>query len=128
MAVALSAAALYDVEALRGTVDEMKTRQNELVRQLVSVSNASALNSQNIRRLRGALVMLEANILSLGHVSKLEAVVLAVVEEVQQFFSGLDDLLSGRLTLSLVSEEVVYSMFMEFRAAAIGDYKCPNLH
>ena len=58
MAVALSAAALYDVEALRGTVDEMKTRQNELVHQLVSVSNASALNSQNIRRLRGALVML----------------------------------------------------------------------
>ena len=44
MAAALSAAALYDVEALRGTVDEMKTRQNELVRQLVSVSNASALN------------------------------------------------------------------------------------
>ena len=32
MAVALSAAALYDVEALRGTVDEMKTRRNELVR------------------------------------------------------------------------------------------------
>ena len=118
MAVALSAAALYDVEALRGTVDEMKTRQNELVRQLVSVSNASALNSQNIRRLRGALVMLEANILSLGHVSKLEAVVLAVVEEVQQFFSGLDDLLSGRLTLSLVSEEVVSTEFVEFRAAA----------
>ena len=42
----------------RGTVDEMKTRQNELVRQLVSVSNASALNTQNIRRLRGALVCL----------------------------------------------------------------------
>ena len=57
--------------------------------------------------------MLEANILSLGHVSKLEAVVLAVVEEVQQFFSGLDDLLSGRLTLSLVSEEVVSNEFME---------------
>ena len=32
MAVALSAAALYDVEALRGTVDEMNTRQKELVR------------------------------------------------------------------------------------------------
>ena len=48
MAVALSAEALYDVEALRGTVDEMKTRQNELVRQLVSVSNASALNTQNL--------------------------------------------------------------------------------
>ena len=82
------------------------------------MSNASALNSQNIRRLRGALVMLEANILSLSHVSKLQAVVLSVVEEVQEFFSGLDDLLSGRLTLSLVSEKVVSSEFMEFRAAA----------
>ena len=102
MAVALSAAALYDVEELRGTVDQMKTRQNELVRQLVSVSNASALNSKNIRRLRGVLVMHEANILS-----KLEAVVLSVMEEVQEFFSGLDDLLSGHLTLSLVSEKDV---------------------
>ena len=82
------------------------------------MSNTSALNSQNIRRLRGALVMLDANILSLSHVSKLEAVVLSVVEEVQEFFSGLDDLLSGRLTLSLVSEKVVSSEFMEFRAAA----------
>ena len=32
MAVALSAAALYDVEAFLGTVDEMKSRRNELVR------------------------------------------------------------------------------------------------
>ena len=50
MAVALSAAALYDVdvEELRGTVDEMKTRQNELVWQLVLVSNASALNSKTL--------------------------------------------------------------------------------
>ena len=82
------------------------------------MSNASALNSQNIRRLHGALFMLDANILSLSHVSKLQAVVLSVVEEVQEFFSGLDDLLSGRLTLSLVSEKVVSSEFMEFRAAA----------
>ena len=62
--------------------------------------------------------MLEANTLSLNHVSKLEVLVLSVIEEVQEFFSGLDDLLSGRLTLSLVSEKDVSSEFMEFHVAA----------
>ena len=50
------------------------------------MSNASALNSQNIRRLGGALFMLEVNILTLSHVPKLQAAVLSVVEEVQEFF------------------------------------------
>ena len=118
VAIAMSAAALYDVEELRDTVGVMETRQNMMVRQLVSVSNATIATAKNVRKLTGAFHMLENNVLGLRHVATMEAVVLRIEEEVNGFFNGLDDLLSGRLTLSLVSESSVKTEFAELRQAA----------
>ena len=79
-----------------------------LVRQLVSVSNATIATAKNVWKLEGTFHMIENNVLGLRHVATMEAVELRIEEEVNGFFNGLDDLLSGRLTLSLVSESFYF--------------------
>ena len=65
-AIAMSAAALYDKEELRDTVGVLKTRQNMLVRQLVSVSNATIATAKNVWKLEGTFHMIENNVLGLS--------------------------------------------------------------
>ena len=46
--VALGAAALYEVEAMKGTVNELVSNQNLLVKQMVSVTNATVMTAKNV--------------------------------------------------------------------------------
>ena len=46
--VVLGAAALYEVEAMKGTVNELVTNQSLLVKQMVSVTNATVMTAKNV--------------------------------------------------------------------------------
>ena len=47
--VALGAAALYEVEVMKGTVNELVvSNQNLLVKQMVSVTNATVMTAKNV--------------------------------------------------------------------------------
>ena len=46
--VVLGAASLYEVKAMKGTVNELVTNQNLLEIQMVSVTNATVMTAKNI--------------------------------------------------------------------------------
>ena len=76
--VVLGAAALYEVEAMKGTVNELVTNQNLLVKQMVSVTNATVLTVKNVEKLRGAVDLINAHVVTMKHVMTLEACVMSI--------------------------------------------------
>ena len=104
--VVLGAAAPYEVEAMKGTINELVTNQNLLVKQMVSVTNATVVTVKNVEKLRGAVDLINAHAVTMKHVTTLEACVMGISTQTSRFFSGLDTLLSGHLSLSLVKKNV----------------------
>ena len=76
--VALGAAALYEVEAMKGTVNELVSNQNLLVKQMVSVTNATVVTAKNVEKLRGAVDLINAHAVTMRHVTTLEACVIGI--------------------------------------------------
>ena len=120
--VVLGAAALSEVEAMKGTVNELVTNQNLLVKQMVSVINATVVTAKNVEKLHGAVDLINVHAVTMKHVTTLEACVMGISTQISRFFSGLDTLLSGHLSLSLV-KNVTESQFVAFwQAAQAKDY------
>jgi len=118
LGVGLSCLSLYEVETLKATVNIMKSRQNMLVRNLASVTNETIKVARNVEKLKGAIQTITQTTETLRHVSILEASVLGITEEVHQFFQGLEFLLGGRVTLSLVDGAVVQTELNHLQEAA----------
>ena len=77
--VALGAAALYEVEAMKGTVNELVSNQNLLLKQMVSVTNATVMTAKNVEKLRGAVDLINAHAVTMRHVTTLEACVICLL-------------------------------------------------
>ena len=118
LGVGMSCLSMYEIETLKATVSEMKSRQNLLVRTLRSVTNQTVLIEKNVQKLRGAIDIIAGNVETLGHVTVLEAAVIGITEETTGFFLGLEALLAGRVTLSLVSGPVVKKELADLQSAA----------
>ena len=103
--VAFSAAALYELHELDSTIDEVKSRQNLLVRQVDSLTDDMAITVRNVKKLYGAIQMMKANAMSQASIITLESAVLQMTSDSQRFFTGLDDLLDHKLSMELVDED-----------------------
>ena len=119
ISIGMSVLSFFTQYQMSNTLDSMKTRQNLFARQLVSVMNTSAKNYKNAKLLRGATELMETDILSLRQINRLEALILRTQSESRSLFAGLEALLSGRLSLLLVSEKEVSREFYSFRAACL---------
>jgi hypothetical protein len=119
ISIGMSVLSFFTQYQMSNTLDSMKTRQNLFARQLVSVTNTSAKNYKNAKLLRGATELMETDILSLRQINRLEALILRTQSESRSLFAGLEALLSGRLSLLLVSEKEVSREFYSFRAACL---------
>ena len=115
--VAFSAAALYELHELDSTVDEVKNRQNLLVRQVNSLTNDMEKTVRNVRKLYGVIHMMKFNAMSQSSVITLESVVLEMTSDSQQFFTGLDDLLDHKHSMEIVKEEDMAKEFEELQLA-----------
>ena len=89
--ITIGLAALYDVEDLRGTVGQLQSRQNSLVRIMACVTNDTIKLTRNFNRLRGALV-------------DLQSVEVTISSMADKLFRGLEELLAGRLSLDLIHD------------------------
>ena len=98
--VAFSAAALYELHDLDSTIDEVKNRQNLLVRQVDSLTDDMAITVRNVRKLYGAIHLMKADAMSQASIITLESAVLQMTSDSQRFFTGLDDLLDHKLSMS----------------------------
>ena len=67
--IALCAAALYEVESMKGTVNELVSNQNLLV----SVTNATVITVKIMEKLCGAVDLINAHAVTMKHVTPLEA-------------------------------------------------------
>ena len=61
---AFSAAALYELHELDSTINEVKNRQNLLVRQVNSLTDDMEKTVRNVKKLYGAIHMLKVNAMS----------------------------------------------------------------
>ena len=100
--IAMSAAALYESFELDATIDEVKNRQNILVRHVDSLTDDMKTTVRNVQRLYGAIVLMKANSLSQSVIISLETAVLEMTTDSQRFFSGLDNLLNHKLSMEIV--------------------------
>ena len=74
--VAFSAAALYELHELDSTVNEVKNRQNLLVRQVNSLTDDMEKTVRNVKKLYGAIHMIKANAMSQASITTLESCLL----------------------------------------------------
>ena len=80
----------------------MKSRQNTLVRHVDSLTDDMKTTVRNVKRLYGAIVLMKTNSLSQSAIISLESAVLQMTVDSQKFFTGLDNLLSHRLSMEIV--------------------------
>ena len=59
--IALGAAALYEVESMKGIVNELVSNQFLLVKQIVSVTNATIVTAKNVEKLCAAVDLINAH-------------------------------------------------------------------
>ena len=104
---------------MKGTVNELVTNQNLLIKQMVSVTNATIVTAKNLEKLRGAMDLINAHAVTMRHVTTLEACVIGITTQTSRFFSGLDTLLSCHLSLNLVRKNDTETRFVIFRQAAL---------
>ena len=95
--IAMSAAAIYESFELDATMNEVKSRQNLLVRHVDSIMDDMKTTIRNVKRLYGAIVLTKANSLSQSAIISLESAVLEMSINSQKFFTGLDNLLNHKL-------------------------------
>ena len=118
LGIGLGLAALYDVEDLRGTVGQLQSRQNDMVRILGCVTNDTARLTKNFNRLHAAMVKMESVDASIQHVLEVESAVLEISGLANKLFSGLDGALRGHLSFELVHDQEVRDQFHALREAA----------
>ena len=109
--IAMSAAALCESFQLDATINDVKSRQNMLVRHVDSLTDDMKTTVRNIKRLYGAIVLMKANSLSQSEIISLESAVLEMTIDSQRFFSGLDNLLNHKLTMEIIDSQ---DMELEF--------------
>ena len=109
--IGLGLAALYDVEDLRGTVGQLQSRQNSLVRIMACVTNDTMKLTKNFNRLRGALVNLQSVEVKMEQILEVEAAVLQISSLADKLFRGLEELMAGRLSFDLIHDEEVRREF-----------------
>ena len=107
-----------DAESLRSTVGEVQSRQNALVRQLQCVTHDTALLAKDMNKLRGAIAMMNSELMSLDHLVTIEAAILGILQRADRFFLGLDALMDGHLSMDLVKTSEVEEEFQALSAAA----------
>jgi hypothetical protein len=112
--IGLSIFSLFSDYQMHSTLSEVKNRQNLFARQILSVTNATITSVKNLRILKGAIDVIKADVTSLIHVLKLETAVTRMLGKTTSFFNGLETLLSGRLSLGLVSLPSVKEEFQAF--------------
>ena len=115
--VPFSAAALYELHDLDSTIDEVKNRQNLLVRQVDSLTDDMAITVRNVRKLYGAIQMMKADAMSQSSIITLESAVLQMTGDSQRFFTDLDDLLDHKLSMELVDEGDMNKEFSQLQGA-----------
>ncbi len=118
LGIGIGLAALYDVETLRGTVGEMQSRQNDLVRLMSCITNDTAKLTKNFKKLRGAISMLDSAMVNMNHLIIIESAVLDLSATADRYFAGLRALLDGDLSFDLVHQDVVEQEFISLREAA----------
>ena len=116
--IGIGLAALYDVEDLRGTVGQLQSRQNSLVRIMACVTNDTIRLTRNFNRLRGALIELQSVEVKMEQILEVEAAVLQISSMADKLFRGLEELMAGRLSFDLVHDAEVRREFHELRSAA----------
>ena len=115
--VAFSAAALYELHELDSTINEVKNRQNLLVRQVNSLTDDMEKTVRNVKKLYGAIHMIQANAMSQASIITLESAVIEMTSDSQRFFTGLDDLLDHKLSMEIVAEQDMTREFEELQHA-----------
>lgn len=119
LSMGLSVLSLFTQYQMSSTMNEVKSRQNLFARQLISVTNTTAKNYKNAKLLRGAVDLMESDILTLRQINRLESLLLRIQSESQSLFAGLEALMSGRLSLLLVDEKEVAREFQSFKEACL---------
>ena len=81
-----------------------------------SVTNATVVTAKNVEKLCGAVDLINAHAVTMKHVTTV-ACMMGISAHISHFFSGLDTLLSGHLSLSLVKKNVTEPQFVAFPQA-----------
>ena len=113
--IAMSAAALYQVNALQTVVQDMQTEQNFLVRHVKSITDDLSITVRNVRKLMGAIHLLKESRMAQDALISLELAVLDMTQDSSRFFAGLDALMDSKLSLELVDDVSLASEFTELR-------------
>ena len=113
--IAMSAAALYQAHALQATVEEMQLRENFLVKHVKSITDDLGITVRNVRKLMGAIQLLQKGKMAQEALVSLELAVLDMTQDSSRFFAGLDDLMDGKLSLELVEDASLEGEFSQLR-------------
>ena len=81
---------------LRGTVGQLRSRQNSLVQVMDCVTNDTMKLTRNFNKLRGALLDLQSVEVKMELILEVEAAVLQISSLVDKLFLGLEELMVGR--------------------------------
>ena len=112
---------LYDVEDLRGTVGQLQSRQNSLVRIMDCVTNDTMKLTKNFDWLRGALLDLQSVEVKMEQILDVEAAVLQISSLADKLFRGLEELMAGCFSFDLIHDEEVRREFRELRSAVFNN-------
>ena len=113
----MCAAALYESFELDATITEVQSRQNMLVRHVDSLMDDMKMNVRNVKRLYGSIVLMKANSLSQSAIISLESAVLEMTVDSQKKITGLDNLLSHRLSMQIVDGQDMEEEFAGLQQA-----------
>ena len=93
---------IEEISLSRGTVGQLQSRQNSLVRIMACVTNDTIRLTRNFNRLRGALIELQSVEVKMEQILEVEAAVLQISSMADKLFRGLEELMAGRLSFDLL--------------------------
>ena len=100
----LSVMSLLSQWQMRGTLGEIKDRQNLFARQIISVTNTTRAVIKDINRLKGMIDTLAVNLAQDKFLHQLQMTFQALEVDTTNFITGLETLMAGRLSLGLVDK------------------------